>query len=83
MSRQPVVPGANDNLTGVAVLLEVARRLRRRGRPAGLRIVLLSAGAEEANQDGMLAFARRHFGELTASARRSSASTPSARRSSC
>jgi hypothetical protein len=63
MARQPVVPGANDNLTGVAVLLEVARRLHG-GVPDGLRIVLLSTGSEEANQDGMLAFARRHFGSL-------------------
>jgi hypothetical protein len=63
MSRQPVVPGANDNLTGVAVLLEVARVLDGRA-PDGLRIVLLSTGAEESNQDGMLAFARRHFGAL-------------------
>jgi hypothetical protein len=63
MSRQPVVPGANDNLTGVAVLLELARRLGD-APPPGLRIVLLSTGAEEANQEGMLAFARRHFGEL-------------------
>ena len=63
MARQPVVPGANDNLTGVAVLLEVARRLGGRA-PDGLRLVLLSTGAEESNQDGMLAFARRHFAEL-------------------
>ena len=63
MSRQPVVPGANDNLTGVAVLLEVARHLGGDA-PDGLRIVLLSTGSEEANQDGMLAFAKRHFGEL-------------------
>jgi hypothetical protein len=63
MARQPVVPGANDNLTGVAVLLEVARRLGGEV-PAGLRIVLLSTGSEEANQDGMLAYARRHFREL-------------------
>ena len=63
MARQPVVPGANDNLTGVAVLLEVARRLEGRA-PAGLRVVLLSAGSEESNQDGMLAYARRHFSEL-------------------
>jgi hypothetical protein len=60
MARQPVVPGANDNLTGVAVLLEVAQRLQGRA-PGGLRVVLLSTGSEEANQDGMLAFARRHF----------------------
>jgi hypothetical protein len=63
MSRQPVVPGANDNLTGVAVLLEAARRWDRRA-PDGLRVILLSTGSEEANQDGMLAFARRHFGAL-------------------
>jgi Zn-dependent M28 family amino/carboxypeptidase len=66
MIRQPVVPGANDNLSGVAVLLEVARRLRDGGGPPeGVRVVLLSAGAEEANQEGMLAFARRHFPELS------------------
>ena len=63
MSRNDVVPGANDNLTGVAVLIELARALRERP-PEGVRVVLLSAGAEEANQEGMLAFARRHFAEL-------------------
>lgn len=67
MIRQPVVPGANDNLSGVAVLLEVARRLRDGGGPPdGVRVILLSAGAEEANQEGMLAFARRHFPSLSA-----------------
>jgi Peptidase family M28 len=64
MSRQPVVPGANDNLSGVAVLLEVARRLRDEPPPDGVRVILLSAGAEEANQEGMLAFGRRHFDGL-------------------
>jgi hypothetical protein len=64
MIRQPVVPGANDNLSGVAVLLDVARRLHDVPPPAGVRVILLSAGAEEANQEGMLAFARRHFGRL-------------------
>jgi hypothetical protein len=63
MQRNAVVPGANDNLTGVAVLLELARRLRQRP-PEGLRVLLVSAGAEEANQEGMLAFARRHFPSL-------------------
>jgi hypothetical protein len=63
MSRQPVVPGANDNLSGVAVLLAVARTLAAQP-PPGLRVLLLSAGAEEANQEGMLAFGRRHFGSL-------------------
>jgi hypothetical protein len=75
MIHEPVVPGANDNLSGVAVLLEVARRLgAENGSGAGgagalppdVRVILLSAGAEEANQEGMLAFARRYFGtELT------------------
>jgi Peptidase family M28 len=64
MSRQPVVPGANDNLSGVAVLLAVARDLEREPPAAGLRVVLLSTGAEESNQEGMLAFARRHFQSL-------------------
>jgi hypothetical protein len=64
MIHEPVVPGANDNLSGVAALLEVARRLGSGAAqlPPGVRVVLLSAGAEEANQEGMLAFARRYFG---------------------
>lgn len=65
MIRQPVVPGANDNLSGVAALLEVARRLQDAPPPEGVRVILLSAGAEECNQEGMLAFARRHFGRLS------------------
>jgi peptidase M28-like protein len=64
MVREPVVPGANDNLSGVAVLLEIARRLKDDPPPPGLRVILLSAGAAEANQEGMLAFARRHFRRL-------------------
>src|SRR4051794_40341758 len=64
MVRQPVVPGANDNLSGVATLLEVGRRLGREPLPPGVRVLLVSLGAEEANQEGMLAFERRHFGAL-------------------
>jgi hypothetical protein len=64
MIREPVVPGANDNLSGVAVLLDVARRLQDQPPPPDVRVILLSAGAEEANQEGMLAFARRHFARL-------------------
>jgi putative aminopeptidase FrvX len=63
MQRNPVVPGANDNLSGVAVLLELARLLGE-GPREGLRVLLVSTGAEEANQEGMLAFARRHFPSL-------------------
>ena len=58
-----VVPGANDNLSGVAVLLSLARWLGEEP-PAGTRVILLSAGAEESFMEGMQAFGRRHFGEL-------------------
>jgi hypothetical protein len=61
MQRNPVVPGANDNLTGVAALLELAPLV---ADLRGLRVLLVSTGAEEANQEGMLAFARRHFDSL-------------------
>ena len=58
-----VVPGGNDNLSAVAVQLEVARALR--DRPVkGLRVLLVSAGSEESLQEGILAFSRRHFREL-------------------
>ena len=60
LERGAVVPGANDNLSGVAALLELARLFEER-RPRGLRMLLVSTGAEEANQEGMLAIARRHF----------------------
>lgn len=63
MARNDVVPGANDNLTAVAALVELARLLGERPIP-GLRLLLVSTGAEEANQEGMLAFAARHFGSL-------------------
>jgi acetylornithine deacetylase/succinyl-diaminopimelate desuccinylase-like protein len=58
-----VVPGANDNLTAVAVLLSLARSLR--AEPVdGVRVILLSTGSEESFMEGMQGFARRHFPEL-------------------
>jgi Zn-dependent M28 family amino/carboxypeptidase len=57
------VPGANDNLTGVATLLALARRLRERP-IEGLRVLLVSAGSEESNSEGFQAWGRRHFGAL-------------------
>jgi len=63
MGTNEVVPGANDNLTSVAVLVAIAEALRERPVP-GLRVLLVSTGAEEANQEGMLAFGRRHFASL-------------------
>jgi Zn-dependent M28 family amino/carboxypeptidase len=63
IARSPVVPGANDNLTGVAVLVALAERLR--ARPVyGLRVVFASCGAEEVIQGGIHGFARRHFPAL-------------------
>ena len=61
IGRHEAVPGANDNLTGVAVLCALAERLRDL---RGLRVVLLSAGAEETLQEGIRGYAERHFGEL-------------------
>ena len=58
-----VVPGANDNLTGVAVLLSLAKSLR--DEPAqDVRVILLSTGSEESFMEGMQAYARRHFASL-------------------
>jgi len=63
MGTNEVVPGANDNLSAVAVLVRIAEALR--DDPVeNVRVLLVSTGAEEANQEGMLAFARRHFAEL-------------------
>lgn len=52
IARSPHVPGANDNLSGVAVLVGLARVLRERP-VEGLRVVLVSAGAEETLQEGI------------------------------
>ena len=58
-----VVPGANDNLSGVATVLGLARALSER--PVdGIRVVLVSAGSEESFEEGSQAFLRRHAGEL-------------------
>ncbi len=64
IAASPVVPGANDNLTGVAVLLGLAQRLREQP-IEGLRVVLVSTGAEESFMEGMRAFLRRHAARLS------------------
>ncbi len=59
----PVVPGANDNLSAVSVLVALAERLR--DQPIrGLRVMLVSCGAEEVIQGGINSFARAHFPTL-------------------
>jgi Zn-dependent M28 family amino/carboxypeptidase len=63
VARSPIVPGANDNLSAVAVLVALAERLR--AEPiGGLRVLLASCGAEEVIQGGIYGFARRHFPQL-------------------
>ncbi|HUO69578.1 MAG TPA: M28 family peptidase [Solirubrobacteraceae bacterium] len=63
VARRPVCPGANDNLSAVAVLVALAERLHER--PVdGLRVLLVSCGAEEVLQGGIHGFADRHFPAL-------------------
>ncbi|MEA2457496.1 MAG: hypothetical protein QOC95_468 [Thermoleophilaceae bacterium] len=63
IGRHASVPGANDNLSGVAALVALARGLRERP-IEGLRVMLVSCGSEEALQEGVRGFARRHFPSL-------------------
>ena len=63
IARNPVVPGANDNLSGVAALVALAEAFRERP-VAGLRVMLASCGAEEVLQGGIYGFARRHLAPL-------------------
>lgn len=63
IGARKVVPGANDNGTAVVALLALARRLIEKP-PEGLRVVLLSAGAEESFSEGIKAFGERHFAAL-------------------
>ncbi len=60
--RAPV-PGANDNLSSVGVLIALAAALRER--PVhGVRVLLVSTGSEESFSEGMQAFGKRHFAKL-------------------
>ncbi len=63
IARSPVVPGANDNLSGVAALVALAERLEARP-PDGVRVQLVSCGAEEVIQGGIYGFAQEHFAGL-------------------
>jgi hypothetical protein len=61
--RSETVQGANDNLSGVAGLVGLAELLREQPVP-GLRVLLVSCGAEETLQDGIRAFVASHGEEL-------------------
>ena len=59
IATRTVVPGANDNLSAVAVVLELARMLRE-SPVSGVRVLLVSTGSEESSMEGMRGFVRRH-----------------------
>jgi acetylornithine deacetylase/succinyl-diaminopimelate desuccinylase-like protein len=63
IGSRDAVPGANDNLTGVAALIGLATELAEQPLE-GLRVLLVSTGSEEGFMEGMQAFARRHFRSL-------------------
>ena len=63
IGRSPVVPGANDNASGVGALLIAGARLVERP-PQDVCVWLVSCGSEESMQSGIRAFLERHGGEL-------------------
>jgi hypothetical protein len=63
VGARQVVPGANDNLSSVGVLVALAESLGERP-VEGVRVILLSTGSEEGFMEGMQGFGRRHFPSL-------------------
>lgn len=63
IARSRTVPGANDNLSGVAAAIAVAEALAKRP-VEGLRVLFASCGAEEVLQGGIHGFAKRHLASL-------------------
>lgn len=59
VARGATVPGASDNATGVAVVIDLVRALAAE-RPGGLEVVALLPGCEESGMGGMAAFLRSH-----------------------
>lgn len=61
VARSATVPGASDNATGVAVCIDLARRLA--GEPLEqVEVLVALTGSEEAGMGGMAAFLDRHAG---------------------
>jgi hypothetical protein len=63
IGSRSVVPGANDNLSGVAASMSLARALAAEP-PSRTRILLVFPGSEEGFQEGMRAWFLRHRDEL-------------------
>ena len=63
IGARAAVPGANDNLSAVAILLAIADALER-DPVLGIRVMLVSTGSEESFSEGMQAFGERHFRDL-------------------
>ena len=59
IARSPTVPGANDNATGVAAVIELTRRLA--AEPLdGVDVLVVTPGAEESGMEGFAAFLAAH-----------------------
>jgi hypothetical protein len=63
IQRSPTVPGANDNLTAVAVIVALAEALAK-DPITGLRVQLVSVGAEEVLQGGIYGYCERHLAAM-------------------
>jgi hypothetical protein len=63
IQRSPTVPGANDNLSAVAVIVALAEALRERPLQ-GLRVQLVSVGAEEVLQGGIYGYCSDHLAAM-------------------
>jgi len=61
--RHSVVPGANDDASGVATVLALARELATHP-PANMEVWFLVTGCEEGIEGGIHAFLERHHAEL-------------------
>jgi hypothetical protein len=63
IGRNPVVPGANDDASGVATVLALAQELAA-SPPTNLEVWFLVTGCEEGILGGMYAFLERHHAEM-------------------
>lgn len=59
----PYVPGANDDLSGLAVMLGAAEKLKDTA-PPDIQFIFVATGAEEPHCNGMRAFTKSHIKEL-------------------